>query len=220
MKEGNLIYSQRSVIMRGSKGKISFKIHSATLQCLPTRGKRLKNMSFSQGAGCREIYCIFHPSCLSLSKGTVMGQQQTHSESRVRMPVHLREWMYGLGSQPSLWLRLSCPETGPKGSKDAKEGADSWSIDEVLSYSGGIKSQHPQIRWLKKNVIKSTLLKSTVRYRKAIRVVLCPGVCSSRAITPPGLKAREGMENLETEQLSWEEQWRSVKGHGNSTQGC
>ena len=33
-------------------------------------------------------------------------------------------------------------------------------------------------------------------------MVLCPGVCSSRAITPPGLKAREGMENLEAEQLS------------------
>ena len=122
---------------------------------MPTcSGQEVKELISLQSGGLAAGGCIFHPSCLSLSKGTVMGQQQTHSESKSQDAVHLREWMYGLGSQPSLWLRLSCPETGPRQVRMQRRGR---TADPLMRFFHALvvsESQHPQIRWFKKNVIK------------------------------------------------------------------
>lgn len=153
-ERGNLIYSQRSVIMRGNRVNFIQNTFCNPWEMPTCLGQEVKELISLQSGGLAAGGCIFHPSCLSLSKGTVMGQQQTHSESKSHDAVHLTEWMCGLGSQPSLWLRLSCPETGARWVRMQRRG---WTADPLMRFFHTLvvsESKHPQIRWFKKNVIK------------------------------------------------------------------
>lgn len=203
----NLIYSQRSVTMRGNRVNLILNTFYSPLRNTNLLGASSQEANITSVRQSLEpsyrglhfpISSFFH-SCL---KGLWWDNRKLREqESWCGSPQ--RKYMWPEGSQPSLWLRQNSPEIGARRVRMQKEGVNRWPTDEVPSYSVvSVRVPAPTnwVIWEKYN--KETLLKSVVGCRKAIGVVLCPGVGNSRGITTLSLRARQGVGKLETEKLS------------------